>query len=215
MLLRKKYVEVYRRWLQLMNYVQESIDYGPVRLNDFLEWMNERLLLESKMKYDSTLSERTAEAGLTDINQITGSLVKQYFKELGQRKSKTTGEVLSISTLRNHLTTINRFARYLRQTGEGNIEELKDEIRNWDEIVRSPYSYSFYSSKKKRWNHTPKNCYRISNHWNFTNKKTKRKSIIHCRTNVPVKNFTYWTLAVFEHGIWKVIKSLPNQSKQK
>ena len=102
MLLRKKYVEGYRRWLQMMNYVQSSIDYGPVRLNDFLEWMQ--------------VNE------VTEIKQITGSKVKQFFEELSKRKSKTTGEVLSIATLRNYLTTINRFARYLRQTGEGNIE---------------------------------------------------------------------------------------------
>jgi len=86
----------------MMNYVKSSIDYGPVRLNDFLAWMEEN--------------------GVTEINQITGSKVKQFFEELSQRISKTTGEVLSIATLRNYLTTINRFARYLRQTGEGNIE---------------------------------------------------------------------------------------------
>ena len=99
---KKKYVEGYRRWLQMMNYVQSSIDYGPVRLNDFLEWMQAN--------------------GVTEINQITGSKVKQFFEELSHRISKTTGEVLSIATLRNYLTTINRFARFLRQTGEGNIE---------------------------------------------------------------------------------------------
>ena len=81
-----------------------SIKYRlwPVRLNDFLEWM--------------------AANGVTEIKQITGNKVRQFFEELSQRKSQTTGEVLSIATLRNYLTTINRFARYLRQTGEGNIE---------------------------------------------------------------------------------------------
>jgi site-specific recombinase XerD len=99
---KKKYVEGYRRWLQMMNYVQSSIDYGPVRLNNFLEWM--------------------AANEVTEIKQISGSKVKQFFEELSKRKSQTTGEILSIATLRNYLTTINRFARYLRQTEEGNIE---------------------------------------------------------------------------------------------
>ncbi|MEM9886634.1 MAG: hypothetical protein AAF849_12140 [Bacteroidota bacterium] len=89
-------------------------------------------------------------------------------------------------------------------------QELKEEIRGWEEIVRSPYSYSFYSNKKKRWNRTPRGCYRVSNHWNFTNKRNRSKGVVHCRTNIPVKNHTYWTLAVFEKGIWQVIKSLPN-----
>jgi len=88
-------------------------------------------------------------------------------------------------------------------------DELKLELFSWEEIAGSPYSYSFYSSKKKRWNFTPIGCKRISNHWNFSSKKTARQKVVHCKTDIPVRNHTYWTLAVFERGIWKVIKSLP------
>jgi len=99
---KQKHIEGYRRWLELMNYVRSSIDYGPVRLADFLGWME------------------THEAN--EVDQITGSKVRQFFEELAGRKSKTTGAVLSLATQRNYLTTVNRFARYLRQTGQGNIE---------------------------------------------------------------------------------------------
>jgi len=99
---KQKHIEGYRRWLELMNYVRSSIDYGPVRLADFLGWMEAH--------------------GATQVDQITGSKVRQFFEELAGRKSKTTGAVLSLATQRNYLTTVNRFARYLRQTGQGNIE---------------------------------------------------------------------------------------------
>ena len=85
-----------------MNYVQTSINYGPTRLTHFLDFMEAQ--------------------GVEELGQITGSKVQQFFEELSKRKSQITGEVLSLATLRNYLTTINRFARYLRQTGEGNIE---------------------------------------------------------------------------------------------
>lgn len=82
--------------------MRSSVDYDPVRLADFLGWMETH--------------------GITQAGQITGSKVRQFFEELAGRKSKTTGAVLSLATQRNYLTTVNRFARYLRQTGQGNIE---------------------------------------------------------------------------------------------
>lgn len=99
---KQKHIEGYRRWLELMNYVRSSVDYGPVRLADFLAWMEAH--------------------GPTRVDQITGNKVRRFFEELAGRKSKTTGAVLSLATQRNYLTTVNRFARYLRQTGQGNIE---------------------------------------------------------------------------------------------
>lgn len=85
-----------------MNYVESSIERGPVRIDDFLGWMGSN--------------------GVTQIDQITGSKVKEFFEELSVRISKRTGEVYSVATLRNYLTTINRFAKYLRRSGVGNIE---------------------------------------------------------------------------------------------
>jgi site-specific recombinase XerD len=99
---KRKYKEGFKRWLEMLNYVQPSIDYDPKRLGEFLDWMEAN--------------------GATQIEQITGSKVKEYFEFLSERKSKRTGEVLSVASLRSHLTTVNRFVRYLQHIEEGNIE---------------------------------------------------------------------------------------------
>lgn len=93
-------------------------------------------------------------------------------------------------------------------------DELKEEILSWEEIAHSPYSHSFYSSQKKRWNFTPIGCFRVSNHWNFRSKKGG-KNIRHARTDIKVRNYTYWTLAVFNGKVWEVTKSLPMQKEKK
>jgi integrase/recombinase XerD len=99
---KRKFKEGFKRWLEMLNYVQPSIDYDPKRLGEFLDWMEAN--------------------GATQIEQITGSKVKEYFEFLSERKSKRTGEVLSVASLRSHLTTVNRFVRYLQHIEEGNIE---------------------------------------------------------------------------------------------
>lgn len=97
-----KFIAGFRRWLEMLNYHESSLISGPRRLAEFMAWMEEN--------------------EVTEINDITGKKVEEFFEDLSKRKSKTTGEVLTLSTLRTYLTTINRFAKYLRQTGEGNLE---------------------------------------------------------------------------------------------
>jgi len=96
-----KYIEGYRGWLTLLNYVPSSIDYDPVRLKEFLDYVSEQ--------------------GAATIEEITGDQVRCFFEYLAQRKSKNTGELLTLSTLRTYLTMLNRFARYLRQSEQGNL----------------------------------------------------------------------------------------------
>jgi len=85
-----------------MNYIESSVRYDPVRVGEFLDWMTEN--------------------NVAEINEITGRKVKKYFNELSKRKSKKTGELLTPWALRAYLMIINRFARYIRHIGEGNIE---------------------------------------------------------------------------------------------
>jgi len=99
---KEKLVMGFSRWLNLQNYVQHSLETDPKRLVKFTEWMERQ--------------------GVQSIDEMTGSLVQMFFKRLSETKSQKTGEVLSLATQRNYLTTINRFARYLRQSGQGNIE---------------------------------------------------------------------------------------------
>ena len=86
----------------MMNYIKSSIKYDPVRLEEFLEWCEVQKC--------------------SSIHDITGDKVKQFFEYLEKRKNKRTGAVLSVATMRIYLTTLNRFSRYLRQSGKGNLE---------------------------------------------------------------------------------------------
>lgn len=96
------FIEGFRRWLEMMNYIESSIKYDPVRLSEFLEWC--------EVQKCSSMAE------------ITGEKVKQFFEYLEQRKNKRTGAVLSVATMRIYITTLNRFGRYLRQSEKGNLE---------------------------------------------------------------------------------------------
>ncbi len=99
---KRKLIAGFSSWLELINYVQSSIDNDPKRLAVFLDWMKEN--------------------GVTRIDDITGKKVKLFFEALATTKSNRTGKVLSLATQRNYLTTINRFAKYLRQSNQGSIE---------------------------------------------------------------------------------------------
>lgn len=55
----RRHVAGFTRWLELMNYVPSTINYGPVRLAEFLEWM--------------------AAHGVIDIDEITGEKVRGFF----------------------------------------------------------------------------------------------------------------------------------------
>ena len=99
---KRKLIAGFSSWLRLINYVQSSIDNDPKRLAVFLDWMSEN--------------------GVKRIDDITGKKVKSFFEALAITKSNRTGKVLSLATQRNYLTTINRFAKYLRQSNQGSIE---------------------------------------------------------------------------------------------
>ena len=86
----------------MMNYIESSIKYDPVRLEEFLEWCKGQ--------------------SCTSIHDITGEKVRQFFEYLEQRKNKRTGAVLSVATMRIYMTTLNRFGRYLRQSEKGSLE---------------------------------------------------------------------------------------------
>lgn len=86
-------------------------------------------------------------------------------------------------------------------------DALKEEMLSWPEVRKSPYSRSFYSSKKKRWDFTPEGCKRISNHWNFRSRRDPMT--VHCITDIDVRNSSHWTLATYVEGLWRVESSLP------
>lgn len=80
----------------------------------------------------------------------------------------------------------------------GIIEKMKV----WDEILKSPYSNSFYSTSQTSWNHKPEGSFRVSNHWNFY---SRRDSKIHCKTVEPIENDWQWCLGQFEGGKYRIL----------
>lgn len=92
----------FSRYLEVMNYDVGSVRYAPVRLETFLDWL-------------------TTHCKVRHIDEITTQHVEGFFRDLATGKSKTTHQPLSLGTRRTYLCTINRFARYLRHSVQGNI----------------------------------------------------------------------------------------------
>jgi integrase/recombinase XerD len=109
----------YREWVRLLNFEPSTIKYSPVRLQEFLEWLQRK--------------------DCKHANQITGAHVKEYFEYLSQRKNQRTGQgALSLNYLRTYRTTLIKFTRYLRETGQPFFEvpiQLKGPVMNVKSIL--------------------------------------------------------------------------------
>jgi len=77
-----------------------------------------------------------------------------------------------------------------------------EEISSWGILNKSPYSYSFYNSKKISWGSKPEGSLRISDHWNF-----ESCGETHCKLDTTDKYLGgVWILARYENGIYKELK---------
>lgn len=114
----QRLVSAYREWLRLLNFEPSTIYYSPVRLQEFLEWIEHQ--------------------GCKRVDQITGLQVKAYFEYLSHRKNKITEGALSLNYLRTYRTTLTKFTRYLRETGQTFFEvpiQLKGPVMNVKSIL--------------------------------------------------------------------------------
>ena len=103
------YIREFRRWLEMQNYAGSSINTDPRELAVFLDWL--------------------ASIRIDNIRLVQGDHVSKFFDYLKQRRNQRNGNVLSISTLRGYKTTLNRFAHFLRQSQDINLQisvELKE-----------------------------------------------------------------------------------------
>ncbi|MCF0210227.1 MAG: hypothetical protein HUK18_06965, partial [Bacteroidales bacterium] len=83
--------------------------------------------------------------------------------------------------------------------------EFVKEIKSWDIINRSPYSFSFYNANGISWEGKPDKSLRIADHWNFYSKGST-----HCVTDTePEPNS--WTLAKYHDKTktYEILKSIP------
>lgn len=69
----------------------------------------------------------------------------------------------------------------------------------WSEVYVSPFGNSMYSMPGKTWVNTPDGCLRVSDHWNFRNKRhhAPNRFGVHCPTDRPVSE-DCWVLARFD-----------------
>ena len=100
--------EAFTHWLQLLNFEPSTLHTAPVKIQEFLSW------LESH--------------GITEIAVITRDTITTYFDYLKTRQNKSKGGRLSKNSLRTHLTNLRRFARYLRES-EGETFEVSVQIK--------------------------------------------------------------------------------------
>jgi len=86
------------QWLATLNYHEETIRYSPVRIREFLHWLENQ-----KITRTSNLKE---------------THIKSYFMYLSQRKNQRRTGGLSPDYLNMHLTSLKQFSTYLQQTRE-------------------------------------------------------------------------------------------------
>lgn len=99
---KRKLLEGFLQYLQLQNYDKTSLDNGPKRIAEFLDFM-----------YDK---------GATTIDEMDAQLTASFLEYLKTRRSKRTGRVISQATIRNYQRSLNRFVRYLHQANQGHLE---------------------------------------------------------------------------------------------
>lgn len=96
-----RYIEGFSTWLQVLNYTQSSVINYPLIIEKLLNYMTEN--------------------DVKSIDEITGEDVKMFFAHLSTVQSET-GQPYKVGTLRVHLTAVRIFARYMRETDQGQIE---------------------------------------------------------------------------------------------
>ena len=92
-------------------------------------------------------------------------------------------------------------------------DKIKEMMKDWNIILKSPYSDSFYSSADVTNNYKPDGSYRVSDHWNFTSLRDDR-SKKHCRTNVKVPDKTHISIGIWndQKKLYEIILTEPKDS---
>jgi len=121
--------QAFADWLRLLNFEPSTLKYAPRMIQEFLYW------LESN--------------GITDIASITRPTITKYFDYLLQRRNQTKGGRLSKNSLRTHLTNLRRFARYLRESGQGSFDisiQIKGKLHNTRKIFTKAEITALYEA---------------------------------------------------------------------
>lgn len=90
-------------------------------------------------------------------------------------------------------------------------DKIKEMMKEWSVIYKSPFSNSFYSDTNISYTFKPDKSFRVSDHWNF---KTSHDSSLHCRTKTPVINNSYISLGQLDNKSrqYEILASLPSNT---
>lgn len=97
-----RYTDLFRDWLQLLNFEPSTIQYAPSKTAEFFEWLETRRI--------------------TTLEQADQRVITAYFEHLKTRQNKRKGGLLGKNYLRTHVTALRKFSRYLRETGQGGFD---------------------------------------------------------------------------------------------
>jgi integrase/recombinase XerD len=89
-------------WLKTLNYAESTVYGWPRYVQEFFSYLEKQNLFL--------------------IENITGQNVQNYFLYLTRRQKHNLPGALSLNSLRNRLTALRGFSRYLRETGQGNLD---------------------------------------------------------------------------------------------
>jgi integrase/recombinase XerD len=92
----------FRSWLETLGYAKSTVTGSPALVREFFFYLENKEILE--------------------LEQVNNQVIKDYFVYLQQRKHARKALALSINTLRNNLGALRRLGKYLRETGQGNLE---------------------------------------------------------------------------------------------
>ena len=95
-------LESYHEWLKALNYEKKNSVCGVKRIQDFTNWLGKK--------------------EITNLEQINKTHIENYFEELDRRINPRTGTAISIHSLKGYSRELRRFSRYLRETGQANLE---------------------------------------------------------------------------------------------
>ncbi len=97
----KHHIESFKRWLKLLNYAESTVYGNPKYIKNFIDYL-----------------EAT---GVKEIRDIENRHIKEYYEYLKVRPNKRKPGALSGHAIINHIGALKRFAKYIRETGQGEI----------------------------------------------------------------------------------------------
>ena len=98
----KNHITHFQSWLQTLGYAKSTVTGSPAYVKEFLFYLEK--------------------VGIQKLGQIDNQVTKDYFIYLSRRRNTKKAGALSINTLRNNLGALRRFSKFLRETGQGNLE---------------------------------------------------------------------------------------------